>query len=298
MLAFMSSGHTPGRGKYGDVIEDGVVKPGVLTRGKKYMLSKAQPTGLHLVRRRCTSTALSTLCLAEMYGMDPDPDLEEKLRKAVDLIVKSQSPAGGWRYTPAPTDQDLSVTVMQVVALRAANNAGVPVPQGDVRQGGAVRAVVRRCAGGDGKPVGGFGYQGPGNRRRPAPAACSASSCWAITTIPTIAPTWRSSTRSRCSGANDLQQNGKDRRGRPCSTSTISTTMRSRPSTRPAARSGTTGTPTSASCCWSTRTRTAAGTCRRGRPRPSTRSGDKVYPTAMATLILNIYRHYLPAYQR
>jgi len=25
---------------------------------------------------------------------------------------------------------------------------------------------------------------------------------------------------------------------------------------------------------------------------------DKVYPTAMATLILNIYRHYLPAYQR
>jgi hypothetical protein len=27
-------------------------------------------------------------------------------------------------------------------------------------------------------------------------------------------------------------------------------------------------------------------------------NGDKVYPTAMATLILDIYRHYLPAYQR
>src|SRR5262249_19860509 len=25
---------------------------------------------------------------------------------------------------------------------------------------------------------------------------------------------------------------------------------------------------------------------------------DRTYPTAMATLILNIYRHYLPAYQR
>jgi hypothetical protein len=25
---------------------------------------------------------------------------------------------------------------------------------------------------------------------------------------------------------------------------------------------------------------------------------NKVYPTAMATLILNIYLHYLPAYQR
>ena len=128
MLAFLSSGHTPGRGKYGDVIEDGVVKPGVLTRGKKYMLSKAQPTG-YISSGAMYEHGLSTLCLAEMYGMDPDPDLEDKLRKAVDLIVKCQSPAGGWRYTPAPVDQDLSVTVMQVVALRAANNAGIPVPK-------------------------------------------------------------------------------------------------------------------------------------------------------------------------
>ena len=87
MLAFMSSGHTPGRGKYGDVIEDGVVKPGVLTRGKKYMLSKAQPTG-YISSGAMYEHGLPTLCLAEMYGMDPDPDLEAKLRKAVDLIVK------------------------------------------------------------------------------------------------------------------------------------------------------------------------------------------------------------------
>ena len=32
---------------------------------------------------------MATLALAEMYGMDPDPDLEDKLRKAVELIVKS-----------------------------------------------------------------------------------------------------------------------------------------------------------------------------------------------------------------
>ena len=128
MLAFMSSGNTPGRGKYGDVIEDGVLKPGVLTRGKKYMLSKAQPTG-YISSGAMYEHGLSTLCLAEMYGMDPDPDLEAKLRKAVDLIVRCQSPAGGWRYTPAPVDQDMSVTVMQVVALRAANNAGIPVPK-------------------------------------------------------------------------------------------------------------------------------------------------------------------------
>src|SRR5947199_5668260 len=90
-----------------------------------------------------------------MNGMDTDADLEDKLRKAVELIVKSQSPAGGWRYNPTPGDQDLSVSVMQIVALRAANNAGVPVPQKTLEN--AVK-YVQSC----GSPGGGYGYAGPG----------------------------------------------------------------------------------------------------------------------------------------
>jgi len=153
ILAFMSKGHVPGRGKYGDVIEGGSVKPGVLTRAKKYMLSKAQPTGF-ISSSSMYEHGLSTLALAEMYGMDPDPDLEAKLRKAVDLIIRTQSPAGGWRYSPTPTDQDMSVTVMQIVALRAANNAEIPVPQATLEK--AIK-YVRSC----GAPTGGYGYQGP-----------------------------------------------------------------------------------------------------------------------------------------
>src|SRR5262249_44099084 len=93
MLAFMSAGHVPGRGKYGDVVEAGVVKPGVLTLGKKYLLAKAQlrpelmqkgvanPEKVYyLSSSSMYEHGLATLCLAEMYGMDPDPDLEEKLR--------------------------------------------------------------------------------------------------------------------------------------------------------------------------------------------------------------------------
>ena len=181
MLAFMSSGHTPGRGKYGDVIEDGVVKPGVLTRGKKYMLSKAQPTG-YISSGVMYEHGLSTLCLAEMYGMDPDPELEDKLRKAVDLIVKCQSPAGGWRYSPAPVDQDLSVTVMQVVALRAANNAGIPVPKETFEKATQVRAVVGRAGRRPASRPAVSAIRDRATRRRPAPAARSVSSSWAITT--------------------------------------------------------------------------------------------------------------------
>jgi hypothetical protein len=66
--------------------------------------------------------------LAECYGMSPRPELREKLAKAVQLIVHSQNKEGGWRYQPIRADADISVTVCQIMALRAARNAGIFVP--------------------------------------------------------------------------------------------------------------------------------------------------------------------------
>ena len=141
LLAYMGRCHTPGRGPYRDVLE----------RGKRFILASAKPNG-YVSFDRMYQHALATLALAELYGMDPDPQLEETLRKAVDLIIKSQSPSGGWRYQPRPGDQDLSVTVMQVVALRAANNAEVPVPRETIEK---AIAYVRSCV----HAKGGFSYQ-------------------------------------------------------------------------------------------------------------------------------------------
>jgi hypothetical protein len=83
--------------------------------------------------------------------MTGDESVNEKLQKAVKLIEKVQNPEGGWRYQPAPLDADLSVTICQVMALRAARDAGVKV-QADVID----KAIkyVRRCQNGDG----GFSY--------------------------------------------------------------------------------------------------------------------------------------------
>ena len=149
LLAFMGRGHVPGRGPYRDVLE----------KGKKFILRTQNEQGVFVPQRAAGSgpmyqQGLATLAMAEMFGMDPDPELEEKLRKAVDLIVKCQSPKGGWRYQPNPKDQDLSVTVMQIVALRAANNAEIPVPTATIEK--AV-AYVKSCA----HPNGGYGYTGP-----------------------------------------------------------------------------------------------------------------------------------------
>ena len=144
LLAFMGRGHVPGRGPYREVLE----------RGKRYLLSvQDEKTGFF--NGRMYEHGLSTLALAEMYGMDPDPKLEGGLRKAVDLILKAQSPSGGWRYTPTPGDQDMSVTVMQIVALRAANNAEIPVPAEVFSK---AIAYVRSCA----VPAGGFSYSAGG----------------------------------------------------------------------------------------------------------------------------------------
>ena len=49
--------------------------------------------------------------------------LIDRLAASIELIIAAQNPEGGWRYTPQPRDADVSVTVCQVMALRAAHKA-------------------------------------------------------------------------------------------------------------------------------------------------------------------------------
>ena len=71
------------------------------------------------------SMGLRRCILSEVYGMSPRDDLREKLVRAIDLIVRTQNAEGGWRYQPRREDADISVTICQVMALRAARNAGL-----------------------------------------------------------------------------------------------------------------------------------------------------------------------------
>jgi len=146
LLAFLGRGHVPGRGPYQDVVD----------RAVNFLLATQKPNGLYLSPNPSNGPmyehALATLALVEAYGFIPSLSMRRSVRKAVDLIIKAQSPVGGWRYQPVPGDADLSVTVMQVVALRAAMNARFDVPKETVEK---ALAFVRKCA----CPKGGFGYQ-------------------------------------------------------------------------------------------------------------------------------------------
>ena len=83
-----------------------------------------------------------TLMLAELLGMGADGTqdklITDRCKAAIQLILRSQSiskndrDAGGWRYTPDSYDSDLSASVWQVSALRAAKNAGIEVPKGAI----------------------------------------------------------------------------------------------------------------------------------------------------------------------
>jgi hypothetical protein len=155
-LAFMARGHVPGQGPYADCLE----------RATAYLLANAADNGLI-----ASGTAppmyqhgLATLALAELYGMTRRPDIRQRLEAAVGLIVRTQNDAGGWRYQPVKADADMSVTVMQIVALKAAMNAGIKVPQSSIALG--VKYVKASAC-----KKGGFGYTpgaGPGIGASPA----------------------------------------------------------------------------------------------------------------------------------
>ena len=152
-MAFMSGGSTPGRGPYGRHVE----------RAVDYLLANAQPSGFIVEPTPTThgpmySHGFATLFLAECDGMSKRTELRDKLGLAVKLIVNSQNKEGGWRYYPKKDDADISVTVCQVMALRAAHNAGIHVPKETIEQ--AVE-YVKNCQNRDG----GFVYHAQRRRR-------------------------------------------------------------------------------------------------------------------------------------
>ena len=160
LIGFMASGHLPDEGPYGHNVAQAV----------QFLLDQVQPDGI--LRNTAYQNAymyshgIATIALAELYGQTHLPALRGKLEKLVKVIVDSQGPTGGWRYQPKPiADADISVTVNELVALRAAKNAGFDVPQETIDNG---VKFVRSCVD---QATGGFDYQpgkGPGFARTAA----------------------------------------------------------------------------------------------------------------------------------
>jgi squalene cyclase len=146
LIAFMAAGHLPNEGEYGRTV----------TRAYQYLLSCQRSDGYFLPPGgddKMYGHGITTIALGELYGQTRDPNLRTRLEKAVNLIINTQNKEGGWRYAPRIADADVSVTVLQVVALRVAKNSGLDVPQETLDR--AV-AYVKSCYH---EETGGFTYQ-------------------------------------------------------------------------------------------------------------------------------------------
>ncbi|MFO0913176.1 MAG: prenyltransferase/squalene oxidase repeat-containing protein [Pirellulales bacterium] len=160
-MAFLSSGSTPDRGPLRSE----------MTRCVDYLIAGARPNGL-IAEPLCADRlqmyghGFSLLFLSEISGMARHADLRSVVSAAVRLTCDCQSSQGGWPYTPESIDSDVSVTACQLVALRAARNAGHAVDKAVVDR--AYR-FVRSCQNADG----GFRYlaaDGPSDFPRSAAA--------------------------------------------------------------------------------------------------------------------------------
>lgn len=145
-MALVGSGSTPTRGKHWRQVR----------RSMDYLTKVADPQRglIHEEGGEASSMhghGFAMLYLASVYGMEEDVARQKVLHgvltRGVALIERSQSAAGGWYYRPDSNDDEGSVTVTQVQALRACRMVGIVVDKRTID-----RAVdyVKKCQNPDG----------------------------------------------------------------------------------------------------------------------------------------------------
>ena len=144
--ALLAHGNSPTRGKYSRNVQGAV----------EYLVRCATPTGLITGPSQDSGMPMhghgfALMFLASVYGMITKESLRQQvraaIRKAVTLTSQGQSVHGGWTYVPGAGDEG-SVTVTQVQALRAAQNAGFLVPRAVIEEAGRYLEQCRTPEGG------------------------------------------------------------------------------------------------------------------------------------------------------
>lgn len=149
LMAFMVKGEFPGFGRNGAALD----------RAKDFLLKKSEESSTGYMGGMYEH-GLFTLAMSEMWGMTSNTADNKKiqfaLERAVQVILRAQSPLGGWRYHARPdAGQDTSVTAMVFVSLASARQAGILVPTETIDR---VVSYLRDQVWNE--KSGGFGYQG------------------------------------------------------------------------------------------------------------------------------------------
>jgi len=121
LLPFLGAGYTQTQGEYRETVK----------RGLYYLSTRAVVTP-HGVDLRDGGTmygqGIAAIALSEAYGMTHDASLKEIAQGAIRFIIYAQDmQRGGWRYTPGEPG-DTTVTGWQLMALKSGQMAKLEVP--------------------------------------------------------------------------------------------------------------------------------------------------------------------------
>lgn len=165
LLAFLAAGHTHQQGDYQETVRGGL----------EFLLRSQQKSGDLAGQARTFARmychAMAFFALSEAYGMTRDQRLQEPLRRAAAYTLSAQHPqTGGWRYW-AGDPGDTSQLGWQLMALKSAELAGIPIPA-NARQG-MIRYLRSVSAGSHG----GLASYRPGEKVS-RPMTAEALVCW------------------------------------------------------------------------------------------------------------------------
>ena len=192
-MALLMEGSNLHAGKYSDQVSKAVawfLKPANQTAAGKLGIDNPAEA-----QRYMYGHGFATMFLASVYGEEEDGEqrkkLEAALKKAVDFIAKAQTSKkhrangkeldiGGWGYVSAADGSNFdegSVTITQIQALRAARNAGIPVPKETIDK--AVN-YLDACTTNDGGII--YNYTGGGGGQPGRPALTAAALACGLST--------------------------------------------------------------------------------------------------------------------
>jgi len=124
LLPFLGAGHTHKEGDYRQTVHDGLY----------FLIKQMQltPRGGSLIDNDglMYSHGIASIALCEAYAMTRDRKLRDPAQRVIDFICYAQDPiGGGWRYSPQPLEGgDTSVLGWQIMALKSGHFGYLQVP--------------------------------------------------------------------------------------------------------------------------------------------------------------------------
>jgi len=120
LLAFLGAGYTHQTGPYQEEVQNGI----------DYLISRIRKTyfGGNLAEGSMYAQGIATLALSEALAMTEDESLVKHVQSTMDYIITAQHSKGGWRYQPGEPG-DMTVTGWQIMALKSCELSKFVVPE-------------------------------------------------------------------------------------------------------------------------------------------------------------------------